>query len=242
MHAVPSQAALAHAIPVLATYLDTLWSNLHARDAMRALAYSASGGLAGLFLRGLYRRFGLTVSNRDSLGSTFPLLVVATVLIIFIVKSSLSLSLGLVGALSIVRFRAAIKEPEELVFLFFSIAVGLALGAQHPELAVAGLLCFTAFMLIRHYTSRRGGHEALLLTLSGPTEALFNGDARKMTAVLREAIGDFVVQRLDVEGGQVQFRAVVTPASQEQLLDMVSALRERVPDCHISYVNLANLL
>ena len=54
---------------------------------------------------------------------------VATVVVISIVKSSLALSLGLVGALSIVRFRSAIKEPEELAYLFLSIGIGLGLGA-----------------------------------------------------------------------------------------------------------------
>ena len=60
----------------------------------------------------------------------FVVLGVATCIVIMIVKSSLALSLGLVGALSIVRFRAAIKEPEELVYLFLIIAVGLGTGAN----------------------------------------------------------------------------------------------------------------
>ena len=58
------------------------------------------------------------------------MLGIATTIVITIVKSSLALSLGLVGALSIVRFRAAIKEPEELVYLFFIIGIGLANGAN----------------------------------------------------------------------------------------------------------------
>ena len=58
------------------------------------------------------------------------------ILIISIVKSSLALSLGLVGALSIVRFRAAIKEPEELVYLFFVISIGLSNGANQFLLSI----------------------------------------------------------------------------------------------------------
>ena len=53
-----------------------------------------------------------------------------TYIVIMVVKNSLALSLGLVGALSIVRFRAAIKEPEELVYLFLIIAAGLGCGAN----------------------------------------------------------------------------------------------------------------
>ena len=57
-----------------------------------------------------------------------------------IVKSSLAFSLGLVGALSIVRFRAAIKEPEELVYLFLVIATGLGLGANQTKITILGVL------------------------------------------------------------------------------------------------------
>jgi predicted branched-subunit amino acid permease len=60
----------------------------------------------------VYLRFGDTLSNRQQFGRNFVLIAMTTVLIISVVKSSLALSLGLVGALSIVRFRAAIKEPE----------------------------------------------------------------------------------------------------------------------------------
>ena len=65
-----------------------------------------------------------------------------TMLIITIVKSSLALSLGLVGALSIIRFRAAIKEPEELAYLFLSISIGLGFGANQ------GLITLIAFFII----------------------------------------------------------------------------------------------
>ena len=58
------------------------------------------------------------------------ILSLTTMLLITVVKSSLALSLGLVGALSIVRFRTPIKEPEDLLYLFFSIAIGLGLGAN----------------------------------------------------------------------------------------------------------------
>ena len=61
-------------------------------------------------------------------------------LIITIIQSSVALSLGLVGALSIVRFRAAIKDPEELTFLFLVIGIGLATGANKPILATIAIL------------------------------------------------------------------------------------------------------
>ena len=89
-------------------------------------------GLA-LVLRWHFRRFGSTLSNREEFDQVIPFVLLTTVLIISIVKSSLALSLGLVGALSIVRFRTPIKEPEELAYLFVAIAMGLGLGAAQTK-------------------------------------------------------------------------------------------------------------
>ena len=90
--------------------------------------------ILGIILGFLYVKFGTSFSNRKTFSKNFPLLTMTTMFIITIVKSSLALSLGLVGALSIVRFRAAIKEPEELTFLFVAISIGLGLGAGQPVL------------------------------------------------------------------------------------------------------------
>ena len=88
------------------------------------------GIVLSLILRWHFQRFGSTLSNRSEFNLVFPFVLLTTVLIITVVKSSLALSLGLVGALSIVRFRTPIKEPEELAYLFIAIAMGLGLGAN----------------------------------------------------------------------------------------------------------------
>jgi hypothetical protein len=95
-----------------------------------------------------YVRFSSTLSNRIEFSKNFVVLGVATCLVIMIVKSSLALSLGLVGALSIVRFRAAIKEPEELVYLFLIIAVGLGCGANQLIITFVGILFALATILV----------------------------------------------------------------------------------------------
>ena len=86
-----------------------------------------------------YIRFSSSLSNRIEFSKNFVILGVATCIVIMIVKSSLALSLGLVGALSIVRFRAAIKEPEELVYLFLIIAIGLGCGANQLIITIVGI-------------------------------------------------------------------------------------------------------
>ena len=77
---------------------------------------------------------------RRDLGLVLPVICLTTLLVISVVKSSLALSLGLVGALSIVRFRTPIKEPEELAYIFLAIAIGLALGADQREVAAIAMV------------------------------------------------------------------------------------------------------
>jgi hypothetical protein len=89
-----------------------------------------------------YVRFSSTLSNRIEFSKNFVVLGVATCIVIMIVKSSLALSLGLVGALSIVRFRAAIKEPEELVYLFLAISNGIGFASGQI------VITFSIFVLI----------------------------------------------------------------------------------------------
>ena len=87
-----------------------------------------------------YNKTAKTLSNVQNFSKNFVVLGLTTAIIITIVKSSLALSLGLVGALSIVRFRAAIKEPEELVFLFLIISVGLGCGAGQLGITIIGTI------------------------------------------------------------------------------------------------------
>ena len=97
-------------------------------------------------LRQLYIKFSSSLSNKDEFSKNFIILGITTCIVITIVKSSLALSLGLVGALSIVRFRAAIKEPEELVYLFLVISIGLGNGAGQTKITLVGSL--VAFLII----------------------------------------------------------------------------------------------
>ena len=101
-----------------------------------------------------YNKISRSLSNAENFSSNFILLGLTTTIVITIVKSSLALSLGLVGALSIVRFRAAIKEPEELVFLFLIIAVGLGCGAGQINIAVVGTLIAIIIIFIMYFSKR----------------------------------------------------------------------------------------
>jgi len=85
--------------------------------------------ITSFILMNVYKHKANSLSSKYQISNIIPLLANITFLVIVIVKSSLALSLGLVGALSVIRFRTPVKEPEDLVFLFFSIALGIGYGA-----------------------------------------------------------------------------------------------------------------
>ena len=101
-----------------------------------------------MIIRYFYINYSTSLSGKYHIGSVIPLLSSIVFLVIIIVKSSLALSLGLVGALSIVRFRTPIKEPEELAYLFLSIAVGLGFGAGYSLITSIIILLILLFIYL----------------------------------------------------------------------------------------------
>ena len=111
--------------------------------------------ICSFILKVLYENKSSSLSGKFHVGIVIPILSQITFLIILIVKSSLALSLGLIGALSIVRFRTPIKEPEELIYLFFSIAIGIGFGAGQTLLTslVFILIVITIYFFVSKKTS-----------------------------------------------------------------------------------------
>jgi len=123
--------------------------------------------ILALILEFTYQRCAKALSNRQIFSANFLKIAFTTMLIITIVKTSLALSLGLVGALSIVRFRAAIKEPEELTYLFFTIAIGLGLGANYRAIVIVAFAILMGIIWVRFYLGRSNNKKQnLFLTVS----------------------------------------------------------------------------
>jgi hypothetical protein len=112
-------------------------------------------GITSFVLSRVYIHWGTSLSNRRRLAGNFMLVTLTTTFIIMVVRSSVALSLGLVGALSIIRFRTAIKEPEELAYLFLAIGLGIGLGDNQrliTFLALAGAVVIIAIMRLTRKT------------------------------------------------------------------------------------------
>lgn len=112
-----------------------------------ALALALAFGI-GLFIFLIYKKTYSGVMYSSSFGVTLVALTMITTMVILAVTSNVVLSLGMVGALSIVRFRTAIKEPLDIAFLFWSIAVGIVLAAGMIPLAVIGSVIIGVILLI----------------------------------------------------------------------------------------------
>jgi len=148
--------------------------------------------ILAFILSKIYIYYGTSISNRKRFSSNFILLTMTTTLIIIVVKSSLALSLGLVGALSIVRFRAAIKEPEELAFLFLAISMGLGLGAGQLVTTLIAFVIISLFIYGRHFFHKKDENQNLYLTVSGKSIKL-----KSIVEVLRKNCASVSLKRFD---------------------------------------------
>jgi uncharacterized membrane protein YhiD involved in acid resistance len=147
---------------------ELLWNPTTLNSLPGLVLSLAIAAVLGVLLGQAYIRFGQSLSNRRLFARNFLLLTVTTTLIISIIKSSLALSLGLVGALSIVRFRAAIKEPEELSFLFLAVAAGLGLGAGQAVVTVVALVVILGLIAVRSLVRKAPDQPNLYLTVTSP--------------------------------------------------------------------------
>lgn len=201
------------------------------------------GLLLAIIVRWHFSRFGSTLSNRDEFAQVFPFIILATILIISIVKSSLALSLGLVGALSIVRFRTPIKEPEELAYLFISIAIGLGLGASQTVPTVVSIIFILGALAALKWARREKSGKQLFLSLDWP-----GGDASSrqghLTAlnkvIVRHAVSSDL-RRYDVREKLLSATYLVDINDDDALNALIDDLSNSFPDISATFLDQNHL-
>lgn len=170
----------------------------------------------------VYSRYGASLSNRNKLAQTLVLLSITTMIIITIVKSSLALSLGLVGALSIVRFRTAIKEPEELAFFFIAISIGLGFGADQKIITLVGVLFVLLFVILTGATNKkRQAQQNLILSIIGGSEKV---DEAQIISTLKQFCSQVDIKRIDQSKDVAELSLSVEFNGVEDLLQAKDAL------------------
>jgi hypothetical protein len=197
----------------------------------------AVGLLLSLILRWHFLRFAGTLSNRAEFAQVFPFIILTTVLIITVVKSSLALSLGLVGALSIVRFRTPVKEPEELAYLFMAIAMGLGLGAdQTVPTVVAGLVIMAAVAAVR-WSQSDVERKNLFLSVdwSGQGEREQRLQALNDVIARHVTVGD--LRRVDARGGSLEVTYFVDVSESGNVSALLDDLSASFPGIGVSFID-----
>ena len=192
------------------------------------------GGLLSLAVRALYKRFATTLSNRETFANMLPLFTLATITVISVVQYSPALALGLVGALSVIRFRAAIASAEDLSYLLMCVGLGVAIGGNHLFLAAATVVILTPFIVLRGRAPGTHVHDNLILTVASHPSSFYDGDNPSVIDVVRRMTSGMTVERLDQESERVFLRARISVRNGNQLIELLAALRKRVPECQVS--------
>ena len=197
------------------------------------------GAVLSLLIRYHYTKFGSTITNRNDFANIFPFLTLTTILIISVVKSSLALSLGLVGALSIVRFRTPIKEPEELAYLFLCIATGLGLGANQTVVTILAVILILAFLSI---LKKR-------MIVKNNKNMFLNIEFENIKDLKKDQIHNFIINTVTKEFEGSDLRQVTTRGNYyhasfiihfdeiEKLQSIISVLEAKYPSISVSYID-----
>jgi hypothetical protein len=183
-----------------------------------------------------YARFGEALANRVKFARLLPMLCLITVLVISVVKASLALSLGLVGALSIVRFRTAIKDPEELIYLFLAIGIGLGFGADQRIPTVVAIVIIMLVLIAIRVFAPRSQRRNLYLNIQVPDgEESTRFDM--VNGILVEHAEMVDMRRLDRHNNMLQMTYQLDCKDPDVVVRLMDDLKHRLPTCSFSFVD-----
>lgn len=172
----------------------------------------------GMFIFLVYKKTCQSVMYSSSFGTTLVALTMITTVVILAVTSNVVLSLGMVGALSIVRFRTAIKEPLDIAFLFWSISVGIVLAAGMIPLAVIGSIVIGIILLV--FVNKKSHCNPYIVVLSC-TDSVAEKNAK---AFLENQVQKCVVKSKTASKGQIELNLEIRMKNDNT--DFINALSE----------------
>ena len=191
--------------------------------------------LLSYILERTYAKCARSISNRKLFAANFMIIAFTTMLIITIVKSSLALSLGLVGALSIVRFRSAIKEPEELAYLFLTISIGLGLGANQRAVVIVAFFVILGIVWVRYFMSRKKENQNLFFTVSSDTPGSIK--LADILSVVRTNFDAVELNRFDESSENIEASFLVEIADSSNLESAKNQLQQLSDSVKITFID-----
>lgn len=188
--------------------------------------------LMSFIVRDFYIKRSFSLTGKMHIGSIIPILSAVVFLVIIVVKSSLALSLGLVGALSIVRFRTPIKEPEELVYLFLAIAIGLGYAAG--QILATTIISLSILFMIYVWLSNRKiakTSEYNLVVKWSKQDVMFEDILKEITPVVQ----NLKLVRLDKSSSDNTSVMLIVPDDKSPIETITNALHELDSDMKITF-------
>ena len=179
-----------------------------------------------------YKKYSRSLGGKTHVGAILPLIGLTVFMVITVVKSSLALSLGLVGALSIVRFRTPIKEPEELGYLFLTIAVGLGFGAGFS--LITTIITFAILIYLFMVGTSRGsskvdGEYTLLVKLS-------QNKYNEVTNVIDQKVTAYKIIRTENTGNKINAYFNISVDEGFNFQELIDALKNTDSDIDFNMV------
>ena len=192
--------------------------------------------ICSFILKIIYENRSSSLSGKFHIGIIIPILSQIIFLIILIVKSSLALSLGLIGALSIVRFRTPVKEPEELIYLFFSIAIGIGFGAGQTlvTLLVFILIILTIYFFGSKKTTMTNIDYNLLIEI--PYEKSQRPKQDEVIKIIKKIFNNYNVSKIEIDD-DIKLLIVIEISSSEieKISEFESNIKSKYDNSKISY-------
>ena len=181
------------------SFLDSI-TEFSAADTLIAMVAAL---VIGMFIFVVYKKTFNSVMYSTGFAMTLVGMTMVTTLVILAVTSNVVLSLGMVGALSIVRFRAAIKEPMEIVYLFWAVAAGIVIGAGMLPLAVIGSAIIGVILIL--FANKKIHDNPYLLILNCQDENAEN----TALSLMKEAVKKHAVKSKTVNAQGIEFTAEI---------------------------------
>lgn len=190
-----------------------------------------------LMLSKTYIRCGKSLSNRANLAEIFTTLAITAMLIVTIAKSSLALAIGLIGALSVLRFRTAIKEPEEIthIFIAISIGVGLAAGANYRIIVITCILVILSILWIRFFVSKKKTYKNYLLAISASKPQKIN--LTQIVDIVEKHFNSCDLKRFDENENIIETSFIVNTKNVSQIQNCKSDIEKLSPSARISIID-----
>ncbi len=182
----------------------------------------------------VYKNKSNSLSSKKQIAPIIPVLSCITFLVILIVKSSLALSLGLVGALSVIRFRTPIKEPEDLTFLFLSIALGIGYGAL--QIYSTTIVFIVIIFIIWFFLSRRtlSITNDFNLYIEGKSNNLINENIKKIADFLKIHSEEAHITKIEKDENSVIIYFRVSFSSFDHIRSVVDNLESEFSELKFS--------